>query len=433
MFSMKKILILGGAAAHCQVVRRAKEMGIYTIVTDYLSYEDAPAKQIADEYMQIDINDIDALVDFVKKNKVDGVLNFCLDPCALPAFEVASRCGLKTFYTKEQVKVMTDKSLFKETCEKLGLPILESYSIQDVLGGNVSFPVVLKPRIGRGSRGVYICEDADMVLSGVKGLSERIDRVEGYIIEEFAPHESCPFVIIQYIVIAGEPFLVTFADAFHAGKKYGLECYYSCLYSPSPLLDTFMKGDNKLFVNFIERLGIKNGALMFQSFLKDGHFRTIDMALRFMGTGYCEAMKDSIGVDVIEPMISFAVGDNVVASDGIRSGLALYGQRICICKCIMLKPGTVGQINGVEILLSHPQIFGVDIRCHKGMVVPSSGDARQDGGQVFCVIKKNLDEVKRMSEFIETNLVITDSEGNDMMIHTDDLSDYKKSLKKCLK
>ena len=49
IFKGKKLLILAGAGVHSKVVRTAKEMGIYTIVTDYLEPTYSPAKQIADE------------------------------------------------------------------------------------------------------------------------------------------------------------------------------------------------------------------------------------------------------------------------------------------------------------------------------------------------------------------------------------------------
>ena len=59
-FKGKKLLILAGAGVHSKVVRAAKEMGIYTIVTDYL--EDSPAKQIADEAWLTDIMDTESIV-----------------------------------------------------------------------------------------------------------------------------------------------------------------------------------------------------------------------------------------------------------------------------------------------------------------------------------------------------------------------------------
>ena len=59
----KKLLILAGADVHVKVVQAAKELGVYTIVTDYLSREDSPAKQIAEEYWDLSITDVDEIAD----------------------------------------------------------------------------------------------------------------------------------------------------------------------------------------------------------------------------------------------------------------------------------------------------------------------------------------------------------------------------------
>ena len=45
----KKLLILGGIAAHIKVVQAAKELGVHTIVTDFLEPDQSPAKLVADE------------------------------------------------------------------------------------------------------------------------------------------------------------------------------------------------------------------------------------------------------------------------------------------------------------------------------------------------------------------------------------------------
>ena len=44
--TQKKILILGGANQHLKFVEAAKELGLYTIVTDYLN--DSPCKKVCD-------------------------------------------------------------------------------------------------------------------------------------------------------------------------------------------------------------------------------------------------------------------------------------------------------------------------------------------------------------------------------------------------
>lgn len=48
-FERKRLLIMGGMRITCEIVRKAQEMGIYTIVADYNKIEDSPAKQIADK------------------------------------------------------------------------------------------------------------------------------------------------------------------------------------------------------------------------------------------------------------------------------------------------------------------------------------------------------------------------------------------------
>ena len=74
-YTNKKLLILCGNVVHVKVVKAAKEMGVYTIVTDSLPIEEAPAKAIADEALYINVLDVDALVEYCKENKVDGVIN----------------------------------------------------------------------------------------------------------------------------------------------------------------------------------------------------------------------------------------------------------------------------------------------------------------------------------------------------------------------
>ena len=78
----KKLLIIAGAGVHNKVVKAAKEMGIYTIVTDYLP--DSPAKKIADEAWLIDIKDVDKIVEKCRETHIEGVINFCIDPGQKP-------------------------------------------------------------------------------------------------------------------------------------------------------------------------------------------------------------------------------------------------------------------------------------------------------------------------------------------------------------
>ena len=60
----KKLLIMGGRpAATPDIVRAAKRMGVYTIVTDNVPPERSPAKLMADEYWDISTAEVERLAE----------------------------------------------------------------------------------------------------------------------------------------------------------------------------------------------------------------------------------------------------------------------------------------------------------------------------------------------------------------------------------
>ena len=74
MFEGKKLLVLGGKPiGSVELVERAKELGAYVIVADYLPKEESPAKRIADECWDISTANVDELVDLCKKKHIDGI------------------------------------------------------------------------------------------------------------------------------------------------------------------------------------------------------------------------------------------------------------------------------------------------------------------------------------------------------------------------
>ena len=154
-YMKQKLLVLAGAAVHSKVVSAAKEMGVYTIVTDFL--ENSPAEQIADESWMLSIVDVDGIVERGKKEHIDGVLNFCIDPAQIPYQKIAEKFGLPCCGTAEQFRILTDKALFKEFCSQVGVDMIPDYTEQDVEEDLVEYPIFVKPAESRGSRGQSIC------------------------------------------------------------------------------------------------------------------------------------------------------------------------------------------------------------------------------------------------------------------------------------
>ena len=69
----KKLLILAGGPNLVTLVQRARELGVYTIVTDYYDDQTSPAKKYADEAWNVSWSDIDTLEKLCIENKIDGI------------------------------------------------------------------------------------------------------------------------------------------------------------------------------------------------------------------------------------------------------------------------------------------------------------------------------------------------------------------------
>ena len=75
MLNGKKLLILGCTVSEFQIIDAAREMGVYTIVTDnHVDWTQAPAKYRADEAWDISWSDIPALKERAIASGVDGVM-----------------------------------------------------------------------------------------------------------------------------------------------------------------------------------------------------------------------------------------------------------------------------------------------------------------------------------------------------------------------
>ena len=71
----KTLAILGGTRIDCEIVEAAKNLGVKTVVISYDKIEDSPAKQLADESVELSVSDVKAVAEFIHNNNIDGVMD----------------------------------------------------------------------------------------------------------------------------------------------------------------------------------------------------------------------------------------------------------------------------------------------------------------------------------------------------------------------
>ena len=405
----KKLLVLGGAAIHCKVVEAAKEMGVYTVVTDYL--ENSPAKIIADEAWMLNIMDIDAIVEKCREIGVDGVLNFCIDPCQRPYQRICEKLGVPCYGTAEQFHVLTDKPSFKDFCQKCGVDIIPTYTPEDIDKDRCEYPVFIKPTDSRGSRGQATCytkKEAKVALT--EAMRESSDG--GVVIEKFMAGKQD--FSMTYFVCNGKPYLIRTCDRYlgRAEDKLNKQCV-GCI-APSQHTAMYLEKVHDRVVGFIEQLGIKNGPVFMQGFVDGDTVRFYDPGLRFPGGEYERMLKEATGVDLMKALVEFALTGSITTPEGIDEQPYMLGNHYTIQLPITARPGKIEVFEGMEEIAKNEKVTFAFKRYDKGETVPDTGDVRQRICEVALVIDQS-ESVRDHVIWVQSGLKVLDCEGKSLL------------------
>lgn len=410
-FSGKKLLILAGAGPHSKVVESAKEMGIYTVVADYLP--DSPAKIISDESLMTNIFDVESLVQFGKKNQIDGVLGFCIDPTQRPAQQIAERLGLPMFGTKSQVLALTDKKVFKQLCRETGVDIIPEYLEEDITNDNVEYPVLVKPVDSRGSRGAMVCDSKAELLDAIP-LAKRESSDGNVIIEKYMGDNQD--LTISYIVKNGIPTLVSIGDRYPGRREDNLDRQLSCTVQPSRYAKMYMENVNSQVVAMIKHLGINNGPVFMQGFVDGDTVRMYDPGIRFPGNEYERIYKKATGMDLMKSIISYTIGGEIDDYNGSIEGSYDINGKCAIQYMINVGPGEIAVFDGLEEISKHPNVVDVQQRHFVGDVIENTGDVKHRAGEISILVDREPKKMKEMILFVQSRLKILDKNGRSLII-----------------
>ena len=133
--------------------------------------------------IDVPTDDFDAAAEALAEHAVDGIITFVDDNLVL-ASEIAARLDL-IYHTPEVARVLANKTLQRETLAAAGVAGPRFWSLPSGLdragvaefAHELSYPSVLKPTAGSGSRGI-------LGLAGPHELIEAYDPRSDYLIEE---------------------------------------------------------------------------------------------------------------------------------------------------------------------------------------------------------------------------------------------------------
>lgn len=324
---MKTILLLGGSAQQIVAIQTARELGLYTILCDYLV--DNPGQYYADKFYLVSTTDKEAVLEVAKAEEVSGVLAYASDPAAPTAAYVAEQLGLPG-NPYDSVEILCNKDRFRAFLAEHGFctPKAKAYTnsedaISDLGSGIFSFPVILKPVDSSGSKGVARIDNLD-------GIEEKLTYAMGY--------SRCKRLIIEEWVekygyqIAGDGLSI---DGRLVFRLFGNDHFDPNGVNPFvPIAASFPYNmpawvHDKIH-NEVQRLltllHMRNCTYNFDIRIdKDYNVYLMEIAPRNGGNYIPQVIQYLTGVNLVEYAVRMAMGESVSAPDNMKStGFASY-------------------------------------------------------------------------------------------------------------
>jgi biotin carboxylase len=425
-YSGKKLLVLGGLTLEIEIVTRAQEMGLYVIVADY--NPEVPARKYADQFELISATDVPALVDFCRKEKVDGVTTGFIDILMKPCYDVCKELGLPCYFTPKMIEVSTNKIAFKEECNRYGVPVPQTYlvggEITDEVYSKISYPVFVKPLDSSGSRGAGVCRNREELdLQFAEALS--YSGSGNAIIEDYITGRD---FLLDYMAVNGEYRLLSMFDRYMAPDRGSAVNMSNIAIAPSRNIDFYLENINEKVTHMYRELGFSDGLLFMQGYCDGNKVTFFEMGCR-LGGSYFNHQRHLFGDDAIRMIIRYAMTGKMVSDiSQFPVDMAKYNGRYAADINFLLKgkEGKVGKIVGIDKIKERPS-------CVETLLYADEGyewtEARIVDRAIFTaeITAENKDQLVTEAGVVQALFDAFDENGNSILMEKLDPQDLYKA------
>ena len=421
MSQREKLLVLGGTYASYDVVKTAKEMGVYTIAADY--YEHGAAKEIADEAVLISTTDIEGLSRFVKEKGVDGVF------CGPSEFNIRNMIrlteatGLPCYTSMEIWDRCARKDSFKAYCRQYGVDTPEEYHIDPAMSEEelekIDYPIIIKPVDGSSSVGISVCMTKEDVFTAYRKAKDA--SLTGKIVaEKYIANDGVLFGA-RYLVQNGNAVPYLLIDTYIVDPVNRSSLISAFTATPSKHTGYYLSEMDSKVRSMIKGMGIKTGTVFFQALPYKGKIYFHEMGYRLSGGMIYKLTEPLMGINDMKMMIRNALGGECVTHEETAKIDLTCDGRYGAQLMIPLRRGTIGRVEGLEKTTALPGVTDFLQYYYPGETIMEKhiGTLHQHFGR-FTIIADNEDRIQECVQKIQETLIIYDTDGHIMNYMTFD-------------
>jgi len=349
MFKKKRIMILGAGVYQVPLIKKAREMGLETIV---LSYKGKfPGISIADIFLEIDTTDMERVAKAAQKFEISAIATTGTDVCVPAMGKVIDLMDLTGTGYESACRSM-DKYLMKQAFIKNAVPTANFDAFYDPAKAKdyascLGYPVMVKATNSSGGRGITkVTKAGDFELAWRRAA--KVSRSKRIIVEKF----------LQGVEFGAQAFIhkdKVVAIYFH-GDTVTPAPYSTPIghYMPAKLTDDEKRKSIKAISDAASALGLYDCISNVDLLLTNGEPSIIEMSARMGATCLPECISIYAGMDVYKHLIKLSMGEYPeikIAKEQANACLLLRSK----------KTGTVSCINVPDCVSKHPDLLELQL------------------------------------------------------------------------
>ena len=301
----RKIMILGAGIYQVPLIRKAKEMGLETLVVSIPG--DYPGIPMADRFFPLDTRDYEGILQVAQQEKIQGICTSGTDVAVRAIGYVCEHMGLSGIHFSA-VKRATDKALMKEAFHRHQVSTADFHKVcsrEEALQAaeQIGYPVVVKAVDSSGSRGILKAGNGQELQAAFEN-ARAVTKKNYVLVEEWLDGEE-----IGVDAFMGEENL----EVFFPHRKFICRAANTTIpsghqfpFDGSPRLDQELRLQ---ILKAAKALGLKNCPLNADVFVKGDKVWIIEMGGRTGATCIPELISVNQGYDWYEKILQAALGE----------------------------------------------------------------------------------------------------------------------------
>lgn len=411
---MKKLLILGANHIECDLVKRARELGYYTIVTDnHSNLIDSPAKKYADEQWFVSWSDIKTLEQKCRSKGVNGVLAGFSEFRVESMINLCNKLSLPCSLTQSQLSITRDKKQFKELCKRFNLPVVKEYDFQE----QKRYPVIIKPVDRAGSIGINVAYNQTQFETFYR-YAKALSPTGNVIIEDFISDGTK--VDFYYFVQDGNPFFLGSSDTIMCkGREYA-EILQKAWIFPSIYENIYLNEYETNFIKLLDYLKINNSYLTISTFFTNNKFYFFEAGFRLSGELSYNWYNAIAGINYLDCTIKNALNISPpLLSNKIE-------EKYSVILNIFVKDGEVKCIQD-DILNIIPEVIAYNLYVQEGDSIHNNSNVLKKAAMI-TLISLQKDKVNEAVDMINKHYNILTFDNKSLiyeMCSSSEIINYK--------